>query len=196
MNVKLDSLIEKIKADGVDAAKKQAEEIIATANKDADEIIKKAKDKAAQYEKNAESEAKSYQKNAEIAIKQAARDTVLVLKEKITAILEQALLTDIDKTMNQDFLKDLIVKIAGVWAKDGDVEVLVNGMDVDALMAELKSALGNSVKSTIEVKLDRKISKGFRIGKKGDNLFYDFTDESILEALRIFLNPKLAEILK
>lgn len=196
MNVKLDSLIEKIKADGVDAAKKQAEEIIATANKDADEIIKKAKDKAAQHEKNAESEAKSYQKNAEIAIKQAARDTVLVLKEKITAILEQALLTDIDKTMNQDFLKDLIVKIAGVWAKDGDVEVLVNGMDIDALMTELKSALGNSVKSTIEVKLDRKISKGFRIGKKGDNLFYDFTDESILEALRIFLNPKLAEILK
>ena len=196
MNVKLDSLIEKIKADGVDAAKKQAEEIIATANKDADEIIKKAKDKAAQYEKNAESEAKSYQKNAEIAIKQAARDTVLVLKEKITAILEQALLMDIDKTMNKDFLKDLIVKVAGVWAKDGDVEVLVNGMDVDALMAELKSALGNSVKSTIEVKLDRKISKGFRIGKKGDNLFYDFTDESILEALRVFLNPKLAEILK
>lgn len=196
MNVKLDSLIEKIKADGVDAAKKQAEEIIAIANKDADEIIKKAKDKAAQYEKNAEFEAKSYQKNAEIAIKQAARDTVLVLKEKITTILEQALLTDIDKTMNQDFLKDLIVKIAGVWAKDGDVEVLVNGVDIDALMAELKSALGNSVKSTIEVKLDRKISKGFRIGKKGDNLFYDFTDESILEALMIFLNPKLAEILK
>ena len=196
MNVKLDSLIEKIKADGVDAAKKQAEEIIATANKDADEIIKKAKDKAEQFKKNVGSEAKSYQKNAEIAIKQAARDTVLVLKEKITAILEQALLTDIDKTMNKDFLKDLIVKIAGVWAKDGDVEVLVNGMDVDALMTELKSALGNSVKSTIEVKLDRKISKGFRIGKKGDNLFYDFTDESILEALRIFLNPKLAEILK
>jgi V/A-type H+-transporting ATPase subunit E len=196
MNVKLDSLIEKIKADGVDAAKKQAEEIIATANKDADEIIKKAKDKTAQYEKNAESEAKSYQKNAEIAIKQAARDTVLVLKEKITAILEQALLMDIDKTMNKDFLKDLIVKVAGVWAKDGDVEILVNGVDVDTLMAELKSALGNSVKSTIEVKLDRKISKGFRIGKKGDNLFYDFTDESILEALRIFLNPKLAEILK
>ena len=196
MNVKLDSLIEKIKADGVDAAKKQAEEIIAATNKNADEIIKKAKDKAAQYEKNAESEAKSYQKNAEIAIQQAARDTVLVLKEKITAILEQALLMDIDKTMDKDFLKDLIVKVGGVWAKDGDIEILVNGVDVDKLMAELKSALGNSVKSTIEVKLDRKISKGFRIGKKGDNLFYDFTDESILEALRVFLNPKLAEILK
>ncbi|MCF7832157.1 MAG: hypothetical protein K9N05_01100 [Candidatus Marinimicrobia bacterium] len=196
MNVKLDSLIEKIKADGVDAAKKQAEEIITATNKNADEIIKKAKDQAEQFQKNAESEAKAYQKNAEIAIQQAARDTVLVLKEKITAILEQALLTDIDKAMDKDFLKNLIVKIAGVWAKDGDVEVLVNGVDVDALMAQLKSALTNNVKSTIEVKLDRKISNGFRIGKKGDNLFYDFTDESILEALRVFLNPKLAEILK
>lgn len=196
MNVKLDSLIEKIKADGVDAAKKQAEDIIDAANKNADEIIKKAKDKADQYQKNAETEAASYQKNAEIAIQQAARDTVLVLKEKITAILEQALLMDVDKTLDKDFLKDLIVKVVDVWAKDGDVEVLVNGVDVEALMVELKSALGKNVKGTIDVKLDRKISNGFRIGKKGDNLFYDFTDESILEALRIFLNPKLAEILK
>ncbi|MEA2078107.1 MAG: hypothetical protein U9O95_08835 [Candidatus Marinimicrobia bacterium] len=196
MNVKLDSLIEKIKADGVDAANKQAEKIAAAAKKEADDIVKKAKDKADQYQKNAESEAVNYRKNAEIAIQQAARDTVLVLKEKITAILEQALLTDIDKTMDKDFLKDLIVKVAEVWAKDGDVEVLVNGVDVNALTAQLKSALAANVKNTVEVKLDKKITHGFRIGKKGDNLFYDFTDESILEALRVFLNPKLAEILK
>ncbi|RKY52657.1 MAG: hypothetical protein DRP93_07780 [Candidatus Neomarinimicrobiota bacterium] len=196
MNVKLDSLIEKIKADGVDAAEKKAEEIIVAANKNADEIIKKAKDKATQYQKNAEAEASLYRKNAEIAIQQAARDTVLVLKEKIALILEQALLRDIDKTLDKNFLKELIVKVADVWAKDGDIEILVNGVDIEELMAELKSALGNNVKSTVNVKLDRKISNGFRIGKKGDNLFYDFTDESILEALRIFLNPKLAEILK
>lgn len=196
MNVKLDSLIEKIKADGVDAANKKAEEIIASAKKEADDIIKKAREKADQYQKNAETESKAYQKNAEVAINQAARDTVLVLKEKITAILEQALLTDIDKTMDKDFLKELIVKVAEVWAKDGDVQVLVNGVDVESLTAQLKSALSSSIKNTVEVKLDKKISHGFRIGKKGENLFYDFTDESVLEALRVFLNPKLAEILK
>ena len=195
MNVKLDSLIEKIKADGVDAANKQAEEIIAAAKKEADDIVKKAKDKADQYQKNAETEAEAYQKNAEIAIQQAARDTVLVLKEKITAILEQALLTDVDKALDKDFLKELIVKVAEVWAKDEDVEVLVNGVDVDALTAQLKNALSKNIKGTVEVKLDKKIAHGFRIGKKGENLFYDFTDESILEALRDFLNPKLAEIL-
>jgi len=196
MNVKLDSLIEKIKADGVDAANKQAEEIIAAAEKKADDIVKKAKDKAEQYQKNAETEANSYQKNAEVAIQQAARDTVLVLKEKVTAILEQALLNDVDKTLDKGFLKELIVNVAEVWAKDDDVEVLVNGVDVDALTAELKNALNKNIKGTVEIKLDKKISHGFRIGKKGEDLFYDFTDESILEALRVFLNPKLAEILK
>ncbi len=196
MNVKLDSLIEKIKADGVDVANKQAEEIITSAKKEADDIVKKAREKADQYQKNAESKSKTYQKNAEVAINQAARDTVLVLKEKITAILEQALLADIDKTMDKDFLKELIVKVAEVWAKDGDVQVLVNGVDVDSLTAQLKSALNSSIESTIDVKLDKKIAHGFRIGKKDENLFYDFTDESILEALKVFLNPKLAEILK
>jgi V/A-type H+-transporting ATPase subunit E len=196
MNVKLDSLIEKIKADGVDAASKQAEEILAAAKKDADDIVKKAKEKAEQYRKSAETDAENYQKNAEVAIQQAARDTVLVLKEKITAILEQALLADVDKTLDKNFLKELIVKVAEVWAKNDDVEVLVGDVDVEALSAELKEALSKSIKGTVEVKLDKKITSGFQIGKKGDDLFYDFTDESILEALRVFLNPKLAEILK
>ncbi len=196
MNVKLDSLIEKIKADGVDAAKKQADEILATANKEADGIIQKAKDKTDQYQKNAESEAQSYQKNAEIAIGQAARDTVLVLKEKITVMFEQALIADIDKTLDKDFLKDLIVRFATIWAKDDDIQVLVNGVDVNALTAQIKASLKNNIKGTVEIKLDKKISHGFRISKKGDNLFYDFTDESVLEALQVFLNPKLAELLK
>lgn len=196
MNVKLDSLIEKIKADGVDAANKQAEEILALAKKDAEEIVKKAKVKADTYQNNAKAEAEAYQKNAKVAINQAARDTLLVLKEKVTAILEQALLSEVDSTLDQDFLKELIVKVVEVWAKDEDIEVLTNDVDVDALTAQVKKALSKNLEKTIDIKLDKKISHGFRIGKKGDNLFYDFSDESLMEALRVFLNPKLAEILK
>lgn len=196
MNVKLDSLIEKIKADGVDAANKQAEEIVSAAKKQAEDIVKKAKEQAEQFNAKAATEAEAYKKNAEVAINQAARDTVLVLKEKITKMLDQALLADVDAAMDKKFLQDLIVKIAEVWAKDGDVSVLANGVDVDALTAQLKAALNKSIKNTVEVKLDKKITHGFRIGKKDENLFYDFTDESVLEALRVFLNPKLAEILK
>ncbi len=196
MNVKLDSLIEKIKADGVDAANKQTEEILATAKKKADDIVKKAKAEADAFQKKAEAEAEAYQKNAEVAIQQAARDTILVLKEKVTAILEQALLNEVDATLDQDFMKELIAKVAETMAKDGDLEILASGVDIDTLTAQLKKSLSKTVENDVEIKLDKKISHGFRIGKKGDNLFYDFSDESLLEALRVFLNPKLAEILK
>jgi V/A-type H+-transporting ATPase subunit E len=196
MNVKLDSLIEKIKTDGVDAAKKQADKILSETQKEADQIIKKAKEEAEQFRKKAETDAVSYQKNSEAAIQQAARDTLLVLKEKITAMFEQILLSDIDKLMNKDFLKDLIVEFAKTWAKDDDIQILVNGVDADALKAQLKRSLSDNIKGDIEIKLDKKIEHGFRIGKKDSHLFYDFTDESILDALRVFLNPKLAELLK
>jgi V/A-type H+/Na+-transporting ATPase subunit E len=196
MNVKLDSLIEKIKADGVEAAKKQADKIITDTEKEAEEIIKKAEAEAEKYRKKAESDANSYQKNAETAIQQAGRDTLLVLKEKITKMFEQVLLSDIDAKLEKDFLKELIVQFAKTWAKDEDIKILLNEVDSDDLSAQLKKSLSAQIKGDIEIKVDRKIEHGFRIGKKDGNVFYDFTDESILDALRVFLNPKLAELLK
>jgi len=196
MNVKLDSLIEKIKSDGVDAAKKQADKILADAKKTADAIVKEANAEADKARKKAEADAEAYRKNAETAIKQAARDTVLVMKEKIGEMFEQALMEDISKTLDKDLLQKIILKLAGAWAGEGDLEVLVNEKDVEALQAQLKRSLSTNLKGSLDLRIDKKIEHGFRIGKKGENLYYDFTDESILEALRIFLNPKLAELLK
>lgn len=196
MNVKLDSLIEKIKSDGVDAAKKQADKILADTRKTADAIIKEANTEAEKARKKAEADAEAYRKNAETAIKQAARDTVLVLKEKIGEMFEQVLMTDIAKTLDKEILYELILKLAQAWAEEGDLEVLVNEKDAEALQVQLKRSLSANLKDGLDLRVDKKIEHGFRIGKKGENLYCDFTDESILEALRIFLNPKLAELLK
>jgi len=196
MSVKLDSLIEKIKADGVDAAKKEAENILAETKKEADAIVSKAQDKAEDFRKAAEADAKAYQKNSEAAIQQAARDTVLVLKEKITKMFDEAFVADVDSKLNESFIRDLIVMLVETWAKGDDVEVLVNEVDADKLMAAVKKSLKANIRDSVEIKLDRKLSKGFRIGKKDEHLYYDFTDESILESLRLFLNPKIAETLK
>ncbi len=196
MSVKLDSLIEKIKADGVEAAKKEADAIIDEGKKEAEKIVKEAEKKAEQYQKNAEAEAATYQKNAEKAIQQSGRDTVLTLKEKITAMFEQVLLEDIDENLDEDFLKELIMRFAEVWAKNEDISVLVNNVDEKSLEAQLKRSLSKNIKGSIEIKLDKKTRYGFRIGKKGKDVYYDFSDESILDAMRVFLNPKLAELLK
>lgn len=196
MSVKLDSLIEKIKADGVDAAKIEADKILSSAKKEADSIVKKAEDKAEDFRKASEADAAAYQKNSEAAIQQAARDTVLVLKEKVATMFDNAFVAGIDEKLDADFTKELIVKLVESWAKGDDVQVLTSEIDTDKLLAEVRKSLKAGVKDSVDIKLDKKVSKGFRIGKKDGNLFYDFTDESILESLRLFLNPKIAELLK
>lgn len=196
MSVKLDSLIEKIKADGVDAAKIEADKVLSEAKKKADSIVKKAEDKAEDFRKASEADAAAYQKNSEAAIQQAARDTVLVLKEKVATMFDNAFVAGIDEKLDADFTRELIVKLVETWAKGDDVQVLTNEIDADKLLAEVRKSLKTGIKDSVDIKLDKKVSKGFRIGKKDGNLFYDFTDESILESLRLFLNPKIAELLK
>ena len=55
--------------------------------------------------------------------------------------------------------------------------------------------LVGELKRDANVKLDSKIGSGFRISVQGDSVSYDITDEAIIDALKIFLNPKVAELL-
>ncbi len=93
------------------------------------------------------------------------------------------------------WLKKIIVDIANNWVKDKDLDVVVNGVDVDKLQKMVTEQVRNELKKSVEIKLDKKISHGFRIGIKGEDMHYDFTDESILDTLKLYLNPKLNELL-
>ena len=43
---------------------------------------------------------------------------------------------------------------------------------------------------------DKGIFKGFRVGRKGGQVFHDFTQEAIADSLATFLRPELGEIVK
>ena len=51
-------------------------------------------------------------------------------------------------------------------------------------------------KEKLEIKAAPGIDKGFQISIKGEDLRYDFTDQSILEALKGFLSPSINAVLK
>ena len=193
MEVRLENLIEKIKKEGVDSAKKQADDIIVKAKADAVKIIENAKTEAEQIKGDAKKSANEFQLNAEASVQQAARDTILSLKEKIKAMFERVLIDKTGQSMafDEGFMKDLVWRVVDGWAQGKEVSVLANDVDVD----KLKKMIASEFKKDIEIKLDNKISSGFHVGIKGDDLTYDFTDESIAEALKLFLNPKLNALL-
>jgi len=195
MESKLEHLIEKIKTDGIAEAQKSAAEIAKVAKKEADGIIKKAKADAEQIITDAGKEADKLKANAESALKQASRDTVLVTKEKLLKLFDAAFKKELGSTLSPEFVKELIVKIVDSWGRDKNLEVLVSDKDLKQLQ-DLVFAQGRSgLKDSVAIKVDKGISKGFRVGLKDDDVYYDFTDESIAEFLGEFLNPGIREIL-
>ena len=196
MDVKLENLIEKIKKEGVEGGRKASEEMIQKAALDADGMIKKAKREAEGIVKEAEKEAARFRKNAELAVKQAARDSELLLKEKVTQLLDSLLKGEIIRALSPDVMKELIVKMIGKWSGKEGVEIVLSEKDRKQLKDVILTSLKKEIKETVTIQVSQDIAHGFRIGLKGKNIYYDFSDESISEMLKLFLNPDIQEILE
>lgn len=197
MEVKLESLIEKIKKNGVEEAKKESGELIKNAKEQAAKVIDDARIKAANLIEEAEKEAAGFQKNAADAIKQAGRDLVLNLKEELTKLFDRILKHDLSEHLTPEFLKQLIVKIIDNWSpgKELSLEILTSSKDKKKLEELLLSRFKNEAKNTITIKVSNNVDKGFRIGIKGEDVYYDFSDESILESLKDILTPSISRVL-
>lgn len=195
MESKLEHLIEKIKSDGIEEAKKSAAEITKKARKEADEIIRNAEDQAEKIIAAAQKEAEKLQSNAEAALKQASRDTVLVTREKLQKLFDTAFKKELGATLSPEFVRELIIKIVESWGAGKELEALVSEKDLQKLQELLFKKAREELKETVTIKVDKGISNGFRIGLKDEAVYYDFTDESIAEFLAEFLNPRIREIL-
>ena len=130
-------------------------------------------------------------------MQQAARDLVLVLKEEIVKLFSQALKAKVSQELNPEFLKELILKVAENWSKNKETSLDLQMADKDKKKLEtlLFNELGKKAEGRIEIKVGKAIDKGFRINIKGKELYYDFTDESIAESLKEFLNPAISKML-
>ena len=195
MDVKLDSLIEKIKKEGIEEAQQKSDEMVKQAQQQASSIIDQAKKEATIVVENGKREVDQFQANAEADLQQAARNTELLLKEKINDLFNRVFKREVAGAMKPDFLKELILKIVNAWAKDSSAEIILNNKDKESLETLLFNGLKKQLKDSVTFKVSNDVSNGFRIGLKGEQVYYDFSDEAIAEALKSILNPKLKEIL-
>ena len=198
MSQQLQGLLDKINQDGIAKAQEQSRAITAEANRKANEIIEQAKQEAAQIVKNAAIEAENLTKRAESAITQASRDIILKLKSEIENRLNNVLSAKTEQVMTVEFMAEIIKDLVAAFIKEdgADVTVLTAVKDVDALTAALQVSLRDSFKGKAEVFADREISGGFKVNISGDDLFYDFSNEAIVELLASYVTPRVAALLK
>ncbi len=198
MEVKLDSLIERIKREGVEEANKKKDTIIIQAEKKAQEIIKQAQEKRETLIKNGEAAALRLQSSAEESLRQGSRDLLLSVRQEMIKLFDHIIKREVESALSADTLKKVLTHIASGFKKDGtsDIEVLLSKEDKKTLEGTFVKSLANELKKDVTLKVAPTIKNGFRVGQKGKDFYYDFTDEAIKEALGLYLNPRISEILK
>ncbi len=187
----LDALLTKIKSEGVEVAKAEAEAILVKAKADADAMVAKAKAEADALVAQAKLETERLAQGAEATIRQAARDVLLKLGQDITALLEHTLGGAVDETLQAKTLVEKFVTDAVVaYLRDGDVTIVANPDLVPALKAKL------AAQKQVTVVTDPVMGTGFRVTLAGGRVEHDFTGEAVTEALAKLLRPQLAQLLK
>ena len=199
MDVQLQELIDKIKKDGVTAAEKEAAKIIADADKKAAAIIQNAEEQAEQIKKDAMAETKRMQKASDEAIVQAGRNMLISFKDSIVAELDGLIQAETTKAVSKDILAKLVPETVKIWAKNSnasELSVLLSEKDLKALENSLKTQLKAEIKKGLEIKPDKTLSAGFRIGVKNGAAYYDYSAEALSDMFAAYLNPKVAGLMK
>jgi V/A-type H+-transporting ATPase subunit E len=199
MDVQLQELIDKIKKDGIANAESEAQKIIAEAEKKAQSIIADAEEKSQEIIKNAKAETSKMEKASEEAIIQAGRNMLLSFKDSLLSELNGLVQAETEKATTKDVLAKLIPETVKAWSKNTQVDelsVLLSEKDLASLQAAFTNELKAEIEKGLEIKPDKTLSSGFRIGVKNGAAYYDFSAESVAELFAAYLNPKVAALIK
>ena len=199
MDYQLNELIDKIKKDGVSSAEASAAKIISDAEKKAASIIDDAQKKSDDMIKNAKSEIARLEKASEDAITQASRNMLLSFRDSLIAELDALIQSETAKAYSKDLMGTLVPETVKAWCKNAEaseLSVLLSEKDLKALEGELKAALKAEISKGMEIKSDKTLTAGFRIGVNNGAAFYDYSAESVAELFAAYLNPRVAAVMK
>ncbi len=195
MEVNLENLIEKVRTEAVDQGRQQADKIVADAKAEAEKIVADAQAESKKIIDIGRREAEQLQANARQAVRQAARDAELLLKERLNALFDRVFKRQIGTALTVETLNGIIRQLVTDWAARGQVDIAVSEADKDGLQELLFAGLQEELQDAVTLRASSAVSSGFRFELKGGSVYYDFTDETIAETLRAFINPGLQGIL-
>jgi len=195
----LGDLIKRIKSEGVDEASREAEAIIARARDDAKRIVEEANKKAEDIINNAGKEVEESNNKGIESLKLAARDSAIVLRRTMEGSFRDLILMECNEALTGEALQSIVTKVVEAWSfgnkEHESLEILVGEKERKVLSESFVKKLGKSFEKGLEIKGVSGIKGGFRVGVKGENMYYDFSDEAVAELLFNHLAPELRAIL-
>jgi len=194
----LDIIIEKIRSDGIEAAEKEGLRIKHDALSEAESIIKRAKIAAEILKADAEKEIAQKESISRKALEFAARDSILMIRSYLENLFKNLVRKKCSEVLSENLLKEMILKVTDKWSESAtweDIKVQISDEDNNRIIEILYSAISEELESGLEIRPVPDLKAGFRISKKGENFYHDFSDESIAEILMFFLSSEIKEML-
>ncbi len=177
MELQIQDLVSSIRKEGIDAAKSEADSIIAEANKKADAIVADARAEAKRSKESSEKEIAILRESAQVSAEQAKRDAMLAFKAEVQSEYEKILSAKIQSTLSGDALGKLI-------------RAVVEGKDVSAYTAEvaevsdaLNAELADEIRGGLTIRPTKGVSAGFRLAANDGSGYFDCSDDEIMQML-------------
>jgi len=201
MAEELQSLLDRIQRDGVDKAAAEREQILTDARQEAAAIVHQAEAKAAELRRQAEADAALMENRAKAAIRQGARDILLALREELQRRLQAVILACTGEALSPGRMGELILAMQRAYLErrgndEAPLEILLGAKDLENIDALCRGALGKDLKAQPHLAIGNDVGAGLKLGRKGDDLFVDVTDEAVTDLVCAYVGPRLAALLK
>jgi V/A-type H+/Na+-transporting ATPase subunit E len=199
MPEELQGLIERLQRDAVDEGKRAAEALLTTAQRDADALRARATSEAAQLRADAERDAAATLERGRRGLQQAARDQLITLKRAIDRQFEGLVRDSLASVLTPATIAEMLAKMAQAYAsrsgRERRMAVLLSPEDLEQLVHHYAERYREELRLGVELRLDDRPGKGFRVVLDDDHVEHDFSLEAITEVLMRHLRPELAKLL-
>lgn len=213
----VEELIRRLRDDGVEAGREEAQRIIQDAEARVNWLVEQAKAEADQLLADARKETDRFRASAEEALQVAARDAVLQMKDQLT----QQFSTEIGRLVRGEMehaalLERLILEVAGQVRQragldaEGQVEILLPEAAME--LAELREhpeelrhgelsqlvveVAGNMLRQGVTLRSSSRVKDGIRIRLTDKQIEIDLSSDAIAKHLLEHLLPRFRALLE
>ena len=194
----IEQFVAKLQAEGVQAGRAAAEELIAKARRDADEIIRQAQARAAKIHHDAEARAQATLAKSKTELELAARDTTLRLREALARAIRAALAAGAKQPLEDaEFLRRLLSDIVLQYVRaDLQGQPTFNLNVTPEMRGKLAAwALHQLHQGNLALDLRGTLAEaGFEYQVEGAKI--EVTLTSVVDALADLVSPALRQILQ
>ena len=194
MSIKsLNSLIETLKAEGIEAAEQQASQIVQEAQQKAREIVHNAQQKRQEVQNEAEKEAKRIIENGQAVLQQAARDLSIKLKNEMLQMLNRVLQQEVQEAFSPQLLQKVILRV--IENTGNNIELELPDDYRQNLAAYIQQRLQSNDLPVFANGQDNDL-RHFNIRHKDEGWSYDISPEAVSELLKDYLTEPWSNMIQ